>query len=622
MRALIVFAMAAGCFAAEEQAVRELLGEEILWPRQATVETQAYAVTRVPTVPSARTAAEWQQYAARLRARVLNQVVLRGAARRWSTAARRVEWLDSLPGEGYRVRKLRFEAVPGLWVPALLYEPGKLQGKVPAVLNVNGHEGQGKATAYIQARCINLARRGILALNPEWIGKGELSSSGYLHTRLPQLDLCGTSGVGVFFLSLQRSLDILLEHKNADPQRVAVTGLSGGGWQTIFLSALDPRVRLTNPVAGYSSFVTRAQFPEPDLGDCEQTPSDLATVADYTHLTAMMAPRPTLITNNAQDNCCFRADYAGAPLVREALPAFRLFKAEDRLRYHLNFDAGHNYGADNREAFYGMLRDFFYRGDPGFRTADIPVDNEIRTAEQLHVDLPADTLDLHKLALSLSRELPRKAPAGDARAALASVVKARRYRVRAALAREAGNASYWKLAMDRTWTVPAVEIAEGTPKSTVILLADAGRAAMAADAARLLQQGRRVVAIDPYYYGESRMAVKPWLFAILLAAVGDRPLGIQASQIAATARWLEQRKAGPVEILVDGPRTGLAALIATALEPKAIAGLTVRNGMSSLKEVLQKDLAADKTPELFCFGLLEAFDIPQIKALAGPGRVH
>ena len=56
----------------------------------------------------------------------------------------------------------------------------------------------------------------------------------------------------------EQGLDVLLAHPNADPDRVAVAGLSGGGWQTIFISSLDERVKLANPVAGYSSFKTRA----------------------------------------------------------------------------------------------------------------------------------------------------------------------------------------------------------------------------------------------------------------------------------------------------------------------------------------------------------------------------
>src|SRR4029079_11680479 len=109
--------------------------------------------------------------------------------------ARRVEWLDTIAGgPGYRIKKLRFEAIPGLWVPALLYEPEKLKGRVPVVLNVNGHDSKGKPAPHKQIRCINLAKRGMLALNTEWLGMGQLQGDGFKHNRMSQLDLCGTSG--------------------------------------------------------------------------------------------------------------------------------------------------------------------------------------------------------------------------------------------------------------------------------------------------------------------------------------------------------------------------------------------------------------------------------------------
>src|SRR5439155_18941311 len=150
------------------------------------------------------------------------------------------------------------------------------------------------------------------------------NTPGYAHGRMNQLDLCGTGGIAPFYLCMSRGLDVLLAHKHADKDRVAVAGLSGGGWQTIFISSLDTRVKLSNPVAGYSSFLTRIHYFE-DLGDSEQTPCDLATVVDYTHLTAMMAPRPTLLTFNAKDNCCFASPHAMEPLIAAAAPAFKLY---------------------------------------------------------------------------------------------------------------------------------------------------------------------------------------------------------------------------------------------------------------------------------------------------------
>ena len=63
---------------ARGQDLAPLLGREILGPRQATVEVQAYTQARVPVIPPVRTAAEWQSHAEKLRARVLDEVVLRG----------------------------------------------------------------------------------------------------------------------------------------------------------------------------------------------------------------------------------------------------------------------------------------------------------------------------------------------------------------------------------------------------------------------------------------------------------------------------------------------------------------------------------------------------------------
>ena len=602
-----------------------ILAKAILEPDLPMVEVQVYTATRVPPMPPVGTAEQWQREAGDLRRKVLDEVIFRGEAKRWRDAKTRVEWLDTIAtNKGYRIRKLRFEAIPGLWIPALLYEPERVAGKTPVVLNVNGHEQGGKSIPYIQERCINLAKRGILALNPEWLGRGQLSTPGFMHYRQNQLDLCGTSGLSVFYLSLKRSLDVLLSLEHADPERVAVTGLSGGGWQTILLSALDPRVRLANPVAGFSSYMTRTQFPMLDLGDSEQTPSDFASVLDYTHLTAMMAPRPTLLTYNAKDDCCFRADNSMAPLIQAARPLFKLFDAADKLRYHVNYDVGHNYGQDNREAFYRMLRDFFYGGMPDFPVSEIPSSDEVRTAEQLLVPVSADNLDFHALAVQLSRSLPRAGSPGRAR--LAEIVRAHRYQVDATkveiTTEDSFEISRWRLRMGNDWTVPAVELSPSKPESTVLLVADAGRSSLALQARQFLSEGRRVIAIDPFYFGESKISKRDGLFALLVAAVGDRPLGIEASQVAATARWLHTgRRLGPVTLVSVGPRSSLFSLVAAALEPAAISALETHQAMSSLKEVIGQDLTADKAPDLFCFGLLEEFDIPQLDALVAPRPV-
>lgn len=595
--------------AAQSLSFEDALARPILAANQPLVEAQVFAASHVKSMPLVGSAQQWTQAKEQLRQRVLNEVVLRGEGRKWADAKTRVEWLDVIPCRGYRVKRLRYEVIPGLWIPALLYEPEKLTGKVPVILNANGHEGAGVANDYIQIRCINQAKKGALALNFEWLGMGQLKMEGFSHTRSNQLDLVGTNGVALHYLSQKRGLDILLAHPNADSSRVAVTGLSGGGWQTIFISSLDPRVTIANPVAGYSSFVTRAQFPDRDLGDSEQTPVDLASIADYATLTAMRAPSPTMIGNNAYDTCCFRGDYANAPLIWAARPYYALYNAAGKLTAHINFDPGHNYGRENREAFYRFLRDNFYGGDDSaFSEKEIPSEADVRTPEQLRIELPADNLDFHKLALKLSEGLPRKTGAPK----LADVVRARTYRVGAI---DAGSGQevegirfrYWLLRLDNDWTLPAVEMGDPANPKVTLLIGDQGKAALASEARRLVkQEGRRVIAVDPFYFGESKIAKRDWLFALLISSVGGRPLGIQASQIAAVARWAKSA----VTVESFGPRTSLIAAVAAALEPKAITAAKTHGALSSLHDVLRSDMTVDKFPEFFTFGLLEAWDIP------------
>jgi hypothetical protein len=168
------------------------------------------------------------------------------------------------------------------------------------------------------------------------------------------------------------------------------------------------------------------------------------------------------------------------------------------------------------------------------------------------------------------------------------------------------------------WTVPVVEIEPAAPAGTVMLLADQGRAAAGLDAQRLLDGNRRVAALDPFYFGESSRGERDFLFGLLVSALGERPIGMQAGQVAAAARWLAARHGRPVGIVARGPRTSLIALLAAALEPEAVGGVEVYDSWRTLREVFDRNVTAQQMPEMFTFGLLEEFDVPQIEQLVRP----
>lgn len=612
----------------------DVLSRPVLAAGTALSEVQDYCERRVPRMPEVATAAEWEALAATLRERTLREVVYRGAAAEWAALETRVEWFDVLDAAPeYRIRKLRYEAVPGLWVPALLYEPKQLTGQVPVVLNVNGHDGKGTAADYKQMRCINQAKRGMLALNVEWLGMGQLRSPDFVHYRMNQLDLCGTSGLAPFYLSMKRGLDVLLAHEHADPSRVAVAGLSGGGWQTIFISSLDERVTLSNPVAGYSSFRTRARVLS-DLGDSEQTPADLATVVDYTHLTALRAPRPTLLTNNDRDRCCFAAGHALPLLLEAARPIYRLYNAADNLWVHINHVPGsHNFEQDNREALYRMFAAHF-SPDGTFDPREIDCRSEVKTAEELAVPLPEGNAGFNTLARRLAAALPPAAlPTTETerqtlRTRLAATIRSRDLGV-TGVQRESwgklGDAAVTALTLNigEEWTVPAVQIAPAASQRVVVLVCDGGRSAAVDRVRALTAEGAVVVALDPFYFGESRIPQRDFLYGLLVAAVGERPLGIQADQIRAVSRFLRKDFGTlPIEVHALGRRTSLAALAAAALEPEAINSVELHGSFGTLREVLEENLAVNEAPELICFGLLPACDIPQMEALVAPREVR
>ena len=151
------------------------------------------------------------------------------------------------------------------------------------------------------------------------------------------------------------------------------------------------------PVACYSSTSTKVEARQyGDLGDLEQNGTDLLATADYTHLTTMMAPRPTLLIHNAEDDCCFCAPLVKPLTYGGIRPFFRLYGKEDVFPWHENRDPGtHNYQLDKREQAYRFFNQQF--GLP-IIDKEIPVGGEIKTYDELVVRLPKNNLTILDLA--------------------------------------------------------------------------------------------------------------------------------------------------------------------------------------------------------------------------------
>ncbi len=596
-----------------------------------------YLMDRVPPPPTPASAEEWTREADEIRAKTLSTVV-RGWPREWVEHPLVVEDRGPVPpgGEGYTIRKLRFEVIPGFRIPALLYEPQGVRLPAPAILNVNGHiYGRGKEIEYKQKRCINQAKQGIYALNLDWLYFGELAREENQHWFGAHLDLAGANGIGLFYLAMKRGLDYLYRHPGVDRGRIGMTGLSGGGWQTVLLSALDERVRVAVPVAGHSSLVSRLEdFGSGDIGDWEQKGTDLLAEFEYTHFTAAIAPRPLLQIHNADD--IFRSHRVKPGTFDALQPVWDLYGASADFQFHENFDPGdHNYQLDNRLQAYRFFADRF--GLPGV-DREIPAGAELRTAEELEVGLPGDNLTILGIARRLAARIERERTAipsasqeralwaRDLRRTLRATLRheavdvGRAWFLRGARAKGLDSRSY-RFDFDNGLSATGVLLramdgALGDRPAT-ILLHDEGKAALAAAASQRVNRGELVLAADLIFTGDVTLPGRaPERKVQVLAAVGERPLGIEAAQLLALARWLGQG----VRLETFGMRSQVAGLAAAALTPDAFAEVVNHGGMDSLSHLLAAPVRQPDAPDLFCFGLLRHFDIDLLRAIAAVGN--
>jgi dienelactone hydrolase len=632
---------------ADPEIIQPILAQQLQPPQLVTFQLQQFLKAKVPALAVPASAEQWTAEAQRIRRHVLDNVIFHGWPQEWVNSPPRFEDLGSLPaGKGYRLRKLRYEIIPGFYSTALLYEPETLQGRVPAVLDVMGHfTGRGNKEDFEQKMCINQALKGMIALNLDWIGIGELHTKLNEHWFASQLDLVGMNGVGLFYLAMRRGLDYLAANPDVDPNRIGVTGLSGGGWQTITLSSLDPRVLVSIPVAGYVNLQGRLERLPEEPGDIEQNPTDFLVGQDYSTLTAMRAPRPTLLIYNAEDDCCFRAPLVKPYVFDPVVPFFNLYGKADAFQfYQSTLISAHNYGLeDQAQAFAFFIEHFHLTAD----SVEIPVGQYVKTYDELKGGIPEDNLTILGLARKMAGQLTRPpVPAGQSelmgwfgsqRAKLRDVV--RYHPVTVSHISRIANTHHdqvesisYRFEMTNGLSATGVWLkevqTENHPPLTIVIN-DKGKKSAATEiwdrvpeVAHRMERGEQVLAADLVGMGDAAPDKPLHLIAEMLAATGERPLGMEAAQLISLARWAQEEWAPPqIRLEGTGIRSQVVALVASALEPKLFSQVELDGGMRSLSYLLDKPVAYEDAPDLFCLDLYKNFDLDRLVVLAKPAEV-
>ncbi len=210
----------------------------------------------------------------------------------------------------YQIEKLIFESQPEFYVTANLYIPKSGARPLPGILAPLGHTSDGKAYRSYQTAFQNLARRGFAVLTWDPPGQGErlqyvdpaTNRSPYgptgEHDRFgwPAL-LAGSTTTQFEVWDGIRALDYLLSRPDIDAKRIGCCGHSGGGTQTMFLCALEPRISAAVVVEGNTENLAGADYQPPGaFADAEQNLiGSLKVPLDRGDLLCAFAPKPLLV---------------------------------------------------------------------------------------------------------------------------------------------------------------------------------------------------------------------------------------------------------------------------------------------------------------------------------------
>lgn len=214
-----------------------------------------------------------------------------------------------LKEDGYRVEKLHFQSLPGLYVTANLYLPEGPQKPLPTVLYVCGHAVMKKDGASLGNKTgyhhhgVWFARHGYACLILDTLQLGEIEGKHHGTHNLGRWwwVAAGYTPAGVEAWNCIRALDYLETRPEVDAARIGVTGRSGGGAYSWWIAALDERIAAAAPTAGITSLQNHV------VDGCIEGHCDCMFMLnsyrwDFDRVAALVAPRPLLICNTDKDS--------------------------------------------------------------------------------------------------------------------------------------------------------------------------------------------------------------------------------------------------------------------------------------------------------------------------------
>ena len=293
---------------------------------------------------------------------------------------------------GVVVERLHFQSMPGLYVTGNFYRPADQDGPLPAILYVCGHGGErhngvslGNKTHY-QHHGAWFARNGYVCLTIDTVQLGEIEGihHGTYREKMWWWNNRGYSSAGVEAYNCLRSVDYLQSRPEVDPERIGVTGRSGGGAYSWWIAAIDERITAAVPVAGITSLKNHV------VDGCVEGHCDCMYMVntyrwDFPMVAALVAPRPLLIANSDKDRI-FPLDGV-VDVYAKVRKIYRLYDASDKLGLYIT-EGPHKDTQELRIGAFRWLNRFLRRDSDLIEMAAKPLfaKQDLRVFDQLPDD--------------------------------------------------------------------------------------------------------------------------------------------------------------------------------------------------------------------------------------------
>jgi len=249
--------------------------------------------------------------------------------------------------DGYRVTNFAIESTPGSWITGNLYEPTRQKGTFAAVLCPHGHWSDpmdyGRYRADMQKRCAVLCRMGAVVFAYDMVGYGDNKQTA-IHEDPLALQIQTRNSL--------RVVDYLVSRRDVDPNRIGITGASGGGTQTFILTAIDDRIAVSVPCVQVSAHffggcVCESGMPIHKKGSFQTNNVEIAALA---------APRPMLLISDGAD-WTLNTPEVEFPFIRSI---YKLYGRENLVENAHFVNEKHDYGFNKRQAAYRFLAKYLH----------------------------------------------------------------------------------------------------------------------------------------------------------------------------------------------------------------------------------------------------------------------